>query len=204
MFLLPLLGAAVHVAVHHDATFLEKVITASQVAGGVAAMSAITVFAWAKLRLDKAWSWVFKHLREDQKAARLKEYTEAQSTPEIRELRRAEFTDAFDEKIVPQLRIINKRIDDHMEREEQALNDSATHVKVIGQNVEKIALEQSRVADELTKSQVKVDAVSEQISVIAEKRDAEAQVVAKHIEDDAEFQARVEPFLTGKSNAKAV
>lgn len=209
MFLFVAAAVAAKAAAHHP-TFLDNVLTACQIAGGVAAMSAIVVFAWAKLRLDRVWSWVFKHLKEDQKVARKAELMDALASPDFVALRTADLTKVIDVQVIPQLDKINRRIDDHMEREEAAaaennvyMRENTEHVKQITETVGQIAVEQKTVSSNLVDAQKKVDEVAEHLLEAEESRKAEAAIMHQHIADDTDFQERVEPFLARDPDAAA-
>lgn len=102
-------------------TLMEKAIQWAQIAGGLAALSAVAVFAWAKLRLDKLWGWVFKHLKEDQAVARKKELLESMRSPELVALRQTDLRDALSAEFGPEL--------DSMKAAHVSLREGQSHLE---------------------------------------------------------------------------
>lgn len=205
---MPIPLIAVAKVVHQSG--LDKAVQDAQLVGGAAAVLAVGAFLWARLRLDKGWAWFTRHMKEDQRLARQTELVEVLNSKQMTDVRAKDITDVFEAKVVPELCKINRRIDDHMEREEAAaaeanvyMRENTQHVREINQKVDAIGTEQTRVATELAKAQEKVDDVAVQLAIATDRSKTDAEVIQQHIKEDAVFQSKVEPLLTaGTSDGK--
>lgn len=168
--------------------FWGHLITIGEVAGAIGAITAVGVFLWSRLRLDKGWAWIQKNIKADQRAARLAEFFQAQADPKVVELRKAELKGVLEEQIIPQL-VTLKSNQESLAEGHQTLHDcidrNTQSTQRVESKVEQIVSEQDRVATELQKAQAKVDQVGKGLL-------EDRQIMRDHISDDKIFQEKSE------------
>jgi len=179
----------VHAASKHP-SLMDKALQWAQIAGGLAALSAVSVFAWAKLRLDRIWGWVFKHLKEDQAATRKKELLDSMQSPELVALRQNDFKEVLGAQIMPQLETmqaaheglrrgqasLEKTFMDHISSEDNALavigaQQSEIHKRIDDHMVreEEASAEQSEYMKRTTDHICQISTAVEKISTEQER-----------------------------------
>jgi hypothetical protein len=177
------------VAAGTSSGFWGHVIAIGEVAGAIGAITAVGVFMWSRLRLDKLWAWIQKNIKADQKAARLAEFYEAQTDPKVVAIRKAELSGVINEQIVPELtslKAAHQTLHDCLDRNTET-------VKRVEGKVEKVITEQDRVATELTEAKKKVD-------IVAKGMGEDRVIMRDHIDDDKLFQDKSEAIWRNLPN----
>lgn len=131
----------------------EDFLRLGALAGAAAAVALVVGFLYRKVGIQKVVRWLTRHVREDRAKERTDELLAVLMSPQVLAQNQLQIERALAEKVQPELellktghRAIHKRIDEHMETEDQNLVSVALRLG----NIDDATAKLSNVTTQLT------------------------------------------------------